>query len=146
MRIAALVTAIALGAALPPPAAAESKKLTSCEMAFSLKGWSALYKTTKGEGTVTCDNGQRLEVTISSKGGGLTAGKTEIREGQGVFSEVASIDEVLGTYAGAEAHGGAVKSGTAQALTKGEVSLALSGKGSGWDLGVAFSGFTIKKK
>ena len=30
-------------------------------------------------------------------------------------------------------------------MTKGEVSLALSGTGRGWDLGVAFGRFTIKR-
>ena len=55
------------------------------------------------------------------------------------------IDDVLGTYVSAEAHAGAVKSSEAGVVTKGEVSLALSGKGEGWDLGVAFGKFTIKR-
>jgi hypothetical protein len=37
-----------------------------------------------------------------------------------------------------------VKSSEAQVLTKGEVSLALSGTGRGWDIGVAISDFAIK--
>jgi hypothetical protein len=31
-------------------------------------------------------------------------------------------------------------------VTKGEISLALSGTGDGWDLGIAFGKFTIKKQ
>ena len=98
-----------------------------CEMTFSLKGWSAFYKTAKGEGTITCDNGTSFPVTIQTKGGGITFGKSEIRNGIGKFSEVAKTDDLFGSYAHAEAHAGAVKSSSAQALTKGEVSLALSG-------------------
>ena len=41
---------------------------------------------------------------------------------------------------------GAVKSAEASALTKGEVSLALSGTGSGWSLGVSGAKFTISKQ
>jgi hypothetical protein len=132
------------------PAAAKDKKesrdakYVDCEMTFSMKGWSAFYKTAKGTGHVTCDNGQSAAVTIVARGGGLTAGKTEIDEGQGKFSNVRDIGEIFGSYASAEAHAGATKSGSAQAMTKGEVSLALSGTGRGWDLGVAFGKFTIK--
>jgi len=147
MRKRLIVTVWLVAAACVPAAvSANEASLTKCRLTFTLKGWSAFYKTAKGKGTVTCDNGQTMDVVISSKGGGLTAGKSEVRDGYGEFSEVASIDEIPGTYASAEAHGGAVKSGMAQALTKGEVSLALTGTGSGWDLGVAFSGFSIKRE
>jgi hypothetical protein len=39
-----------------------------------------------------------------------------------------------------------VKSAKAQVVTKGEVSLALSGTGSGWDLGVAVGNFIISRR
>ena len=128
------------------PVRAEAPKLIHCDLAYTLKGWSAFYKTAKGEGTITCDDGSSMKVRISTKGGGLTFGKSEILDGSGTFSEVKSIDDLLGTYAAAEAHAGAVKGGSAQAMTKGEVSLALAGKGAGVDVGIAFGGFTIKKK
>ena len=54
--------------------------------------------------------------------------------------------DLLGSYAAAEAEAGAVKSAEAQALTKGEVSLALAGTGSGWSLGVSGAKFTITRK
>lgn len=125
----------------------EGEKATvSCSMKFATKGWSAFYKTAKGTGTVTCDNGQSAEVTLKIKGGGLTVGKSQIDEGTGAFSAVHDIGEVFGSYASAEAHAGAVKSSSATALTKGEISLAISGVGRGWDLGVSFGKFVIKRK
>lgn len=116
-----------------------------CEMSFNLSGWSAFYKRMNGQGTVRCDNGQSMRVTLSARGGGLTFGKSSIENGRGEFSGVRDISEVLGSYASAEAHAGAVKSTRAQVVTKGEVSLALSGTGRGWDLGVAFGSFTIER-
>ena len=117
-----------------------------CKLSFSMSGWSVFYKTSSGEGTVSCDNGQRLAVRISAKGGGLSFGKSKIENGTGEFSGVRDIRDVLGTYATAEAHAGAAKSTKAQAMTKGDVSLALAGKGSGWDVGVAFGKFVIEAR
>ena len=54
------------------------------------------------------------------------------------------IEDVLGTYAQGDASIGAGKSGTAQVLTKGTVSLALSGAGEGIDIGVSVGGFSIE--
>jgi hypothetical protein len=130
-------------AVAPAGAAAQT---TVCRMDYTLKGWSAFYKTSKGSGTITCDNGQTATAKISAKGGGLTAGRSEIREGNGKFSEVSDIRELFGTYASATAAAGAVKSSEAQALTKGEVSLALAGKGTGVELGVSFGKFTITRQ
>jgi hypothetical protein len=132
-----LVTAFAAAA----PAAA-----TDCQMRFTLKGWSAFYKVAKGSGTITCTNGQKAKVTLSAKGGGLTAGKSEIRNGLGKFNEVPDISALFGTYVAGGATAGAVKAAGASAMTKGEVSLALSGKGSGFELGVAFGKFTISRR
>jgi hypothetical protein len=111
-----------------------------------MKGWSAFYKTARGSGTVKCDNGQSMTVKLSAKGGGLTVGKSSIDSGRGEFSAVHDISDLLGGYASAEAHAGAVKSAKAQVMTKGEVSLALSGTGRGWDLGVAFGKLTISQE
>ena len=116
---------------------------TKCKMRFSLRGWSAIYETHTGSATITCDNGQSAKVLIDTKGGGLTAGRSTLK-GAGTCSGVSDISELYGTYAKAEAHAGVVKSAGAQALTKGEVSLALAGTGKGVDLGIAFGKFTIK--
>jgi len=143
-RIAVAAVIAACGCFFPL-SHADDKGEVECKMDFSLKGWSAFYNTAKGEGHVTCSNGQSLAVSIKLEGGGLTFGKSEIKNGTGKFSGVATVDDVLGSYADAEAHAGAVKSSTARVLTKGEVSLALAGAGSGWDLGVNFGKFTISK-
>lgn len=116
----------------------------SCRMDFQLSGWSVFYKTASGSGTVHCSNGQSLQVKLRAKGGGLTFGKTKITDGVGKFIGVGNVRDVLGHYANAEAHAGAEKSAAAQVLTKGNVSLALSGEGEGWNLGVAFGAFMIE--
>ena len=144
-RLLATVAALLVAMAFSGNVAAQGGPL-DCTLTFSMSGWSAFYKTLSGSGTVTCDNGQRMNVSISSKGGGLTFGKSRIDNGIGEFSGVRDIRDVLGGYAAAEAHAGAVKSAHAQVVTKGDISLALSGKGEGWDLGVAFGNFIISAR
>ena len=125
------------------PAKAPAKK--DCDMTYTLKGWSAIYKTAKGEGTITCTNGQTANVEISVKGGGLTFGKTDIYNGKAEISGVRSIENIFGSYAAASAHAGVVKAGQVAVMTKGNVSLALAGGGEGVDVGIDFSKFTIRK-
>lgn len=117
----------------------------SCDMTFNLSGWSAIYKTAHGSGVVTCADGKSMPVSIDAKGGGLTFGAYKITDGHGKFTHLNSIDNVLGNYAEATAHAGVVSSAHAAALTKGPVSLALTGTGHGWDIGAGFAGFTISK-
>jgi hypothetical protein len=114
-----------------------------CQLTYSLAGWSAIYQHAAGHGRVTCDNGQHANVTIQMHGGGLTAGKFRVT-GKGDISNVYSIKEVFGSYAQAGASAGVVQSGTAQVVTKGTVSMALSGSGEGINLGVAVDKFDIK--
>ena len=144
-RIARLAFPVfAVVAASSAVLAADTGEL-ECKLTYSLKGWSAFYKTAKGEGTIHCSNGQSMAVSIETKGGGITFGKSEIKDGTGKFSKVSKIDDLLGSYANAEAHAGAGKSSSARALTKGEVSLALAGTGEGVDVGIDFGKFTISK-
>ncbi len=145
MRRLRLIQIIPLALVLASPLAMAAGK-TDCKLKFNLAGWSAFYKTASGDGTITCDNGQKMPVHIVAKGGGLTFGKSKLDNGTGEFSGVSDISELLGSYAQAEAHAGAAKSSGASALTKGEVSLALAGTGEGWDLGVSFGKFTISKR
>jgi len=140
--VAMLLFGLAAASSRPALAAGETK----CEMKFTMKGWSAIYKTSKGEGTITCDNGETAAVTLKITGGGITFGKSEIKDGTGKFSPVGKLEEVLGSYGAAQAEAGASKSTEAQALTKGNVSLALSGTGEGWNLGVSGAKFTIARK
>ena len=130
---------------LAKPNIAQAAANVKCTMTFSMKGWSAFYKTASGTGTIKCDNGTSMKVKLNAKGGGLTVGKSSIEDGYGEFSAVTGLSETLGSYIAAEAHAGAVQSAGAQVMTKGEVSLALSGKGRGFDLGVAFGKLTISK-
>lgn len=141
MRAALMAAAVAVFAATPAEA-----ELARCKMNFNMSGWSLVYKQMKGEGKVTCSNGQRADVTIESHGGGFTIGKSDILNGEGTFSEVKDIGEIFGTYAKAAASAAATKGSAAQAMTKGEISLAIAGTGRGWDVGVSLGGFTIKKK
>ena len=146
-----IVLVVALSVAMPQMIGAEEKTedtsgLTKCKMQFNLKTWSAGYKSGKGEGVITCDNGETAKVKLKLRGGGLTAGKGEIREGKGTFSSVSGIDEIFGSYVVAEASAGAGVSAGANVMTKGEVSLSLVGKGTGVELGFSVGKFTIKKK
>jgi len=124
-------------------ASAEGK--LDCEMRFNLKGWSAIYKHSEGTGVITCNNGTSYPVTIVANGGGLTAGKSQIDNGKGKFSDVTNVSDLFGSYAQGDASAGVVKGGTAQVMTKGTVSLALAGAGEGVELGISFGKFTINR-
>lgn len=145
MSKTALLLAAALVAA-STSAPANAARTIDCKLAFDLAGWSLFYKTASGNGVVTCDNGQRLAVRISAKGGGLTFGKSRIENGTGKFAGVERIGDVLGTYVSAEAHAGAVNSSKATAMTKGDVSLALAGTGKGFDIGIGFGKFVLEAR
>jgi hypothetical protein len=134
---------LAVAAFHSAPASAVGK--TDCEMNFNLTGWAAIYKHAEGAGMITCNNGESMRVNIVAVGGGLTAGKYKVEDGKGKFSDVMNLTELLGSYAQGEANAGIVKSGTAQVLTKGTVSLALAGKGEGVDIGISFGKFTISR-
>lgn len=128
-----------------PAAQAQSRDIT-CRMDFTISGWSAFYRTSSGQGVITCNNGQRMNVQLEARGGGLSFGRTRVNDGQGVFSGVYSIRDTLGGYATAEAHAGAGNSAQAQVVTKGPISLALSGRGTGVNLGVSFGSFIISER
>jgi len=139
------LSALALSfiAVVPAGAGAET---TICRMDYDLKSWSAFYKKASGTGTITCDNNQTATVKLSAKGGGLTAGRSVVRDGHGTFSEVANIKELFGSYINGSAAAGVGKSSEAGVMTKGEVSLALAGNGTGVELGVSFGKFTITRR
>ena len=144
MRLKAIVIGcLAMGVAV---SAAHARGMTECTMKYNLKGWSAFYKTAAGTGTIRCDNGQKANVRLSSHGGGLTAGKTEIRDGMGYFTRVSSIDELFGRYDTASAAAAAGKAASAQALVKDNIRLSLTGRGKGVELGLALGRFTITRR
>ncbi len=126
---------------------AEDKKVseTKCELHFTIKSWAIFYKKGKGQGKITCDNGQSAKVKINTEGGGLTFGTEKITDGYGNFSKVESINELFGSYATSEANAAVVDAGGVKAMTKGNVSLALSGTGKGMNIGLSFGAFKIAR-
>jgi hypothetical protein len=140
---AVLASVVSMAVVFPRAASAETADL-DCKLRFSLTGWSLIYKHSEGTGVVTCANGKSMHVKVEAHGGGITVGKSHIDNGTGKFTDVHKIEDVLGTYAQGDASIGAVKSGTAQVLTKGTVSLALAGAGEGVDIGVSIGGFSIE--
>ncbi len=143
--IPAVFAAVLLAAWPGTTLAAGEPTLTKCDMTFTLKGWSAVYKTASGHGVVTCGTGERIPVKLTVHGGGVSFGKMDILKGKGEFSKVKSPDEVLGNYVAAEAAAGAVKAGEAAVYTKGEVSLALSGTGRGMAIGFDFGKLELER-
>lgn len=143
-HVVALALIAAASLSLHAPRAEAAGKV-DCEMRFNLSGWAAIYKHAEGNGTITCNNGRSFKVHITAVGGGLTAGKYKVENGKGKFAEVSNTDQLFGSYAQAEANAGLVKSGTAQVLTKGTSTLALSGAGEGVDIGISFGKFTITR-
>ena len=139
------LVAIVLIAAASLGGTAEAGSL-GCKLKFNISGWAAFYKRSSGTGTVSCDNGQSMRVRLEARGGGPSVGKATIKNGKGEFAGVNDIHDVLGSYVSAEAAAGAVKSAKGQVVTKGEVSLALSGTGEGWEIGVAFGKFSIYRR
>ncbi|WP_240801141.1 hypothetical protein, partial [Vogesella mureinivorans] len=88
----------AFSLALMLPAAAQAGSV-DCEMRFNLSGWSAFYKRSSGEGTISCNNGQSMRVRLEARGGGISFGKSRIENGVGEFSGVDDIRELIGGYA-----------------------------------------------
>ena len=140
--IARLAASIAVLSAAAPARA----EMTGCELHYELSGWSAIVKQYRGSGTVSCENGESAPVTLEVRGGGITFGKSSIEEGRGTFSAVRGIDEVFGSYVAAGGHGGATKSAEAWVMTKGEVSLTLTGSGHGVDVGFSFGSVEIRRR
>lgn len=144
LRTTAIASALVLAGIMGNAPAARADAELDCRLNFDLTTWSVIYKHAEGSGTVTCENGQSMPVLIKARGAGITVGKSHIDNGHGRFSDIHRMSDVLGSYAQAEAHAGLVKSGSAQLLTKGNVSLALAGDGEGVDLGVDVAKFTIE--
>lgn len=141
-----IIVNLSLAAVLCLSASAQTAdREVSCTLKFSSTQWSVLYERAEGTGTVMCDNGKRMEVDISAKGMGLTAGKWRIDQGTGKFTHVKNVRDVLGTYAALSANVGLVKAGTVQVLTNNKVSLVLAGTGDGFDVGVTISQFKIER-
>jgi hypothetical protein len=141
-----VVLMIGLLAAAPAARADEEKTpgTTLCTMTFDLKGWSVFYATGKGQGVITCDNGQTAKVKLKVTGGGLTAGKSTVRNATGRFTEVSDISELYGGWAAAGASAAAGKAAATGVVTKGDISLTLVGTGTGVQLGFGGAKLSIQ--
>jgi hypothetical protein len=144
-NLLSVLIAVSAVALYPGAAHAEKSADMDCKLQFNLSTWSAIYKHSEGSGIVSCENGKSMRVSIVAKGVGITVGKSHVDGGTGRFTDVHHLNDIFGSYAQAEAHAGIVKSGTAQVLTKGEVSLALAGKGEGVDLGIDVGELTLTR-
>jgi hypothetical protein len=121
-----------------------------CQMEFNFKSWSFFFNSGKGEGAVSCNNGEKMTVLLKTKGGGvIDFGKSDIINGKGKFSPVANTKEIFGSYSASGGGIGVVKSATGLALSKtkgGVVTLDLSGTGAGTEIGFHFGDFKVEEK
>jgi hypothetical protein len=138
--------AVAVAACVGIATSAHAKDRLECELTYNLKGWSAFYRTGKGDGRITCADGTKVDVRIEAHGGGFTFGTFEVIDGEGEFSKVSDLDDLYGTYVEASGHAGAGASVEGRAMFKGDAALTLSGGGTGINLGFFFGGFTIEPK
>jgi hypothetical protein len=124
---------------------AEDATGIECTIRFQLQGNWTIYERADGTGMVSCADGTAIPVVVEARGLGLSIAKSKIGTGTGNFGHVHRISDVIGSYAQTGVDAAAMKSGPAQLLTKGGVSLALAGKGNGLDLGIGVERFTISR-
>lgn len=138
-----LLAGLALAFAVP----AGAQKMLSCEMQFSMKGWAVVVTSGRGEGTITCEGGEKIPVTLESKGIGLSAGQADIVEARGVFTGVSKVDDLFGSYASSTRVGGAgSEAGGVARVIKGDVALAIYAKGKGIGISTGIGKLTITRK
>jgi len=114
-----------------------------CELVFSLHTWSFFYKSGHGTGTVSCDNGQKADVKVRTKGGGITLGASDTTEGHGNFTGATDIKQLFGDYSSAQIGAGVVKTANAQTLGKGKITLNITEIGKGANIGFSFGSFNL---
>ncbi len=122
-----------------------SAQAEECELKYTMKGWSAFYKSYKGTGTVSCPSGKRANVNLSLQGGGFTFGASEITEGKGKILGVTQISDIYGGGFAIGGHAGFITSIEGRVIPKGSHTITLSGKGKGYDLGWSLGSFKISK-
>lgn len=141
----AYFASIILSAASPAWAADAPKGNVNCTMQFELRSWAAFYKSGKGDGKISCDNGKKADIFIRTHGGGVQFGKFNIANGSGKFTPVKSIDELFGKYASVGGEGAAVKARIGQSLSKDDITLDIKGTGTGGGFGFDFGSFRISR-
>ncbi len=116
-----------------------------CSLKYTMKGWSAFYKTYQGSGTVRCPSGKSARVKLSLKGGGFTLGASHILNGTGTIHGIHKIEDIYGRSFALGGHAGFTQSVEARWIPKGDYTITLSGKGVGYDLGWSVGSFRISK-
>ncbi|HIG65668.1 MAG TPA: hypothetical protein EYQ43_08995 [Methyloprofundus sp.] len=116
-----------------------------CNLRYTMKGWAAFYKTFNGTGTVTCPSGKSAKVKISLKGGGVTFGAYDVTDGKGKIRGVTKIDDIYGSSFMMDGDAGFIKSVEGRWAPKGVQTITFSGKGNGYDLGVALGVLRLEK-
>lgn len=148
----ALVALLAAGPAAADSHEANDEKseaIVLCTMRFESSSWGFLLSKGKGEGKVTCDNGQEAEVVMSSTAVGVAAGATKYQNATGKFTNVSDIEDIFGKYDASGAAMAAGGSAGAAGLIKkdGDVKLGMFGTGKGGAaIGRSWGTVTIERK
>ena len=116
-----------------------------CDLKYTMKGWSAFYKSYQGTGTVSCPSGKRAAVNLSLQGGGFTFGASEIIDGKGTILGVTEISDIYGGGFAVGGHAGFITSIEGRVIPRGSRTITLSGKGKGYDLGWSIGSFKVSK-
>lgn len=138
-----LIAAVACIMASPIFRAAEGH--LDCTLRFTARQWSPLRGAVTGTGMLMCTDGSAVPVIVDASGPGITAERWNITDGWGVFDHVTRMEDALGRYTAIEGDIGVSAAGTVQTLTKGKLSLGLSGKGKGFVAGIAIRNFSISR-
>lgn len=91
----------------------DEENYISCTIHFEAQGWAFFVGRGKGEGHITCDNGQEADAVIKTSSAGIAFGEAKIDNGTGTFAYLTDIDEAFGRYEGSSA--GVAAGGTAMA-------------------------------
>jgi hypothetical protein len=111
----------------------DEEKYISCTIHFEAEAWAFFVGRGKGEGHITCDNGQEADAVIKTSTFGIAFGKGEVDNGTGRFAYLTDIDQAFGRYEGSSATvaagGTAAAGGLIKAGSKVRLGFYATGKG-----------------
>lgn len=133
LALASLVVGAASARAEEKEKPKDETQYISCTLHFEAQGWAFFIGRGKGEGHVSCDNGQEADVVIKTSSAGIAFGEAKIDNGTGSFAYLSDIDEVFGRYesssAGVAAGGTAMAGGLVKSGSKVKLGFYATGKG-----------------
>lgn len=109
------------------PLGASAGDATTCELRFAASDWSPQYRVARGLGTLECDDGRRMPVRVSVKGGDRAL---RIDSASASFSGVRDPRDVIGAYTAS-----GDTNGPHRAMRKGNVQLRVTATGTWWQQG-----------